>query len=75
MPPIPNLDNKVFETARKFEEVGINPKLYTWNFEGQYKDIALMWKGANPTEGQPPEAVEGTPYPIIIKGLKLSLEV
>jgi Mn-containing catalase len=61
MLPIPNLDNNVFDTARKYEAMGIHRKLYTWNFEGEYKDIAQIWKGISPIDGQPLEVIEGTP--------------
>lgn len=60
MLPIPNLDNNVFDTARKYESMGVHRKLYTWS-DNDYKDIALIWKGTHPSDGQPLEVIEGTP--------------
>ncbi|MDQ0246731.1 Mn-containing catalase [Bacillus fengqiuensis] len=60
MLPIPNLDNNVFDTSRKYESMGVHRKLYTWS-DNDYKDIALIWKGNHPSDGQPLEVIEGTP--------------
>jgi Mn-containing catalase len=60
MLPIPNLDNNVFDTARKYESMGVHRKLYTWS-DQDYRDIGLIWKGNHPSDGQPLEVVEGAP--------------
>ncbi len=60
MLPIPNLDNKHFDTARKFEEQGIHTKLYTFS-DTDYKDINQIWKGEHPIDGEPLQVIEGTP--------------
>jgi len=60
MLPIPNLDNRKFETARKFEEQGVHLRLYTFS-DQDYKDIAMIWKGKHPLDGKPLEVIEGTP--------------
>ncbi|MCY8505342.1 manganese catalase family protein [Bacillus atrophaeus] len=60
MLPIPNLDNKHFDTARKFEEQGIHTKLYTFS-DTDYKDINKIWKGEHPIDGEPLQVIEGTP--------------
>lgn len=61
MLPIPNVDNRVFDHARKYEEQGVGNVLFTWNDEGEYKDISQIWKGTNPSSGQPLIVKEGTP--------------
>ncbi|MDQ0337448.1 Mn-containing catalase [Caldalkalibacillus uzonensis] len=60
MLPIPNLENRVFETARKYEEQGVHRRLYTFS-DTDYKDIALIWKGKHPLDGKPLEVIQGTP--------------
>ena len=60
MLPIPNLDNKKFDVARKFEEQGVHRRLYTFS-DKYYKDIVQIWKGTHPLDGQPLEVIEGTP--------------
>jgi Mn-containing catalase len=60
MLPIPNLDNAVFDAARKYEAEGIHRRLYTWS-DKDFKDIALIWKGDHPQDGNPLEVIEGTP--------------
>lgn len=61
MLPIPNLDNRAFDHARKYEDQGLGNILFTWNDEGQYKDIRQIWKGDNPSSGQPLVVQEGIP--------------
>ncbi|WP_232696663.1 manganese catalase family protein [Brevibacillus daliensis] len=60
MLPIPNLDNRAFETARKFEDMGLANKLFTFS-EYDYRDIKLIWNGNNPKTGEPLEVIIGTP--------------
>lgn len=61
MLPIPNLDNRAFDHARKYEDQGLGNILFTWNDEGQYKDIRSIWKGDNPSSGEPLVVQEGIP--------------
>lgn len=61
MLPIPNLDNRAFDHARKYEDQGLGNILFTWNDEGQYKDIRQIWKGDNPSNGEPLVVQEGIP--------------
>lgn len=66
MLPIPSLSNQVFDHAKKYEDQGIGNVLFTWNDEGDYKDIRKIWKGKNPESGDQLIVKEGTPkgYPI-----------
>lgn len=61
MLPIPNLDNRAFDHAVKYEEQGVGNVLFTWNDTGEYKDISQIWKGTNPSNGAPLVVREGTP--------------
>lgn len=61
MLPIPSLDNRAFDHARKFEDQGLGNVLFTWNDEGQYKDIRSIWKGENPSNGLPLIVKDGAP--------------
>lgn len=67
--PIPNLDNRVFDTARKYEEQGYGNVLFTWNNVGDYKDINQIWKGTNPTSGEKLYVQEGSPKGYAIPNL------
>ncbi|KMY19904.1 manganese catalase [Bacillus pumilus] len=60
MLPIPNLDNKYFDSARKFEDRNVHTKLYTFS-DTDYKDINKIWKGSHPIDGKPLTVIEGTP--------------
>lgn len=60
MLPVPSLDNRVFETTRKFEAEGVHRKLYTWS-DTDYKDIVQIWKGSHPETGEPLEVIQGAP--------------
>src|SRR5690606_20081689 len=61
MLPIPAVDNRKFDTARKFEERGLGNILYTWNDEGAYNQMRRIWKGENPTSGEQLVVVDGIP--------------
>ncbi|MGD6818103.1 manganese catalase family protein [Metabacillus sp. 113a] len=58
--PIPDLDNKRFDHARKYEEEGRHTKLYTWS-EADYQSIDQIWKGTHPIDGQPLSVHAGMP--------------
>ncbi|WP_031407203.1 manganese catalase family protein [Geobacillus vulcani] len=60
MLPIPNLDNRVFDEARKYEDQGVHRRLYTFS-DRYYREIARIWQGTHPSDGQPLEVVEGAP--------------
>lgn len=66
MLPIPNLDNRIFDTARKYEDRGDGNVLFTWNTSGDYTGIKQIWKGPHPTTGAPLHVIEGSP-----KGAKM----
>lgn len=63
--PIPKLSNKSFKEARKYEEKGVHTKLYTYS-DSDFGDIARIWKGTHPEDGQTLEVLQGVPkgYPI-----------
>ncbi|WP_404449577.1 manganese catalase family protein [Sutcliffiella horikoshii] len=58
--PIPSLENKAFETTRKFEAEGVHRKLYTFS-PSDYKDVAMIWKGSHPEDGGRLEVIQGSP--------------
>lgn len=60
MLPIPNLENRAFDATRKYEEQGIHRKLYTFS-DSDYEDIAQIWKGSHPSDGERLEVVRGVP--------------
>ncbi|WP_184663808.1 manganese catalase family protein [Texcoconibacillus texcoconensis] len=60
MLPIPNLDNKKFETTRKYEAEGVHRKLYTFS-EHDYQEVSKIWKGKHPEDGSPLEVIKGAP--------------
>ncbi|SDC07103.1 Mn-containing catalase (includes spore coat protein CotJC) [Pelagirhabdus alkalitolerans] len=59
--PIPDLSNRRFDYARKFEDQGLGNILYTWNDVGDYVDIKQIWKGRNPETNQRLVVQEGAP--------------
>lgn len=59
--PIPSLDNRVFDVARKYEERGYGNVLFTWNYEGDYQDIDKIWKGKHPITEEKLIVKEGMP--------------
>ncbi|MEK4485501.1 manganese catalase family protein [Psychrobacillus sp. FSL H8-0484] len=69
MLPIPNLDNRAFDQARKYEDLGYGNVLFTWNYVGDYKDINQIWKGTNPTSGEQLIVKEGSPKGYAIPNL------
>lgn len=58
--PIPNLSNKSFDAARKYEDQGVHRRLYTFS-DADYMGIAKIWKGTHPEDGGKLEVIEGTP--------------
>ncbi|ATP41239.1 manganese catalase [Solibacillus sp. R5-41] len=66
MLPIPSLDNRVFNQARKYEDRGYGNVLFTWNYVGDYEDINKIWKGTHPITNEPLIVQQGAP-----KGYKI----
>lgn len=66
MLPIPSLDNRVFDQARKYEDRGYGNVLFTWNYIGDYEDINKIWKGNHPLTNAPLIVEQGIP-----KGAKI----
>jgi len=60
MLPIPNIPNSHFAEARKFEERGVHRALYRFSPD-DYKQIAAIWEGTHPQDGQPLQVVDGPP--------------
>lgn len=58
--PIPSLDNRKFNEARKYEEKGVHTKLYTWS-DNDFTTIDQIWKGTHPEDGSPLEVIAGVP--------------
>jgi len=61
MLPIPNLDHRVIEETRKYEDLGLGYTLFTWNEIGDYTDITKIWKGKHPISGEQLIVKEGVP--------------
>lgn len=60
MLPIPNLDNKAFAHAKKFEDQGVHLRLYTFS-DTDYRDIDKFWKGTHSIDGRPQKVFDGMP--------------
>lgn len=59
--PIPDVSNRKFDVARKYEDQGLGNVLYTWSVNGEYKEIAKIWKGVHPESGERLVVQEGHP--------------
>ncbi|OIJ14378.1 manganese catalase [Anaerobacillus alkalilacustris] len=60
MVPVPNVSNRKFDAARKWEDAGEHRRLYTFS-DQDYKDIIHIWKGTHPEDGSPLEVIQGAP--------------
>ncbi|GEN46293.1 manganese catalase family protein [Alkalibacillus haloalkaliphilus] len=60
MLPVPNLSNRQFDYARKWEDAGEGNKLYTFS-RRDYGEIRQIWKGDDPETGMPLEVIQGAP--------------
>ncbi len=58
--PTPELSNKAFPEARKFEKQGLHLKLYTYS-QDDFQQAGLIWNGNHPEDGKPLEVVFGAP--------------
>nr|WP_239583370.1 manganese catalase family protein [Metabacillus iocasae] len=58
--PIPNLSNKSFDAAKKYEDQGVHQKLYTFS-DNDYKEVTKIWKGNHPEDGSKLEVIFGAP--------------
>ena len=62
MLPTPNIDDAKIPEARKWQAIGSHRKLYTWNMDGEYADVAGIWSGtADWGDNQPLEVIAGVP--------------
>ncbi|HZN67504.1 MAG TPA: manganese catalase family protein, partial [Tepidisphaeraceae bacterium] len=60
MLPIPNIENKMFPEAAKFEAAGVHRRLYRFS-PNDYKEAGAVWQGTHPDDGKPLEFVDGPP--------------
>lgn len=60
MLPTPRIENAKFPEARKFEEQGAHRTLYHFS-PNDDREIAKIWQGPHPDDGQPLEVVDGRP--------------
>ncbi len=58
--PIPTLSNDAFPEARKFMDMGLHTKLYTFS-QDDYQQAGIIWNGVHPEDGQPLEVIQGAP--------------
>lgn len=58
--PIPDISNKQFPEARKYEERGLHRILYRFSPE-DYREITQIWKGPHPEDGSELRVEEGIP--------------
>ena len=59
--PIPDISNRKFNTAKKFEDQGLGNVLYSWNEVGDYLGIEQIFTRTHPETNQPLTVKEGTP--------------
>jgi Mn-containing catalase len=50
--PIPDISNKKFPEARKLEDQGLHRIMFRWS-TSDYTQLAEVWKGPHPEDGQP----------------------
>lgn len=60
MLPVPNIDNKKFSHAAKWEAKGEHTKLYTFS-PSDYKNLAGIWSGPHWNDGAPLQVIQGHP--------------
>lgn len=58
--PIPKIQNSDFPEARPFEESGVHRTLYRFSPD-DYRDVAKIWTGTHPQDGQALQVVDGPP--------------
>jgi len=58
--PVPRVEDKTFETTRKYQAAGEHRKLYRFSDE-DYRDIELIWRGQHPIDGGALVVQEGMP--------------
>lgn len=59
--PIPDVSNKKFDTAKKFEDQGLGNVLYNWNDVGDYLGIETIFTGTHPETNASLIVKKGTP--------------
>jgi len=58
--PIPDISNKQFPEARKYEEKGLHRILFRFSPE-DYRELGQIWRGAHPEDGSQLRVEEGIP--------------
>jgi Mn-containing catalase len=58
--PVPDLSNKAFPETRKYEQIGLHRRLYTFSLE-DYRQAGIIFNGPHPEDNQPLEVVFGSP--------------
>ena len=58
--PIPDLSNKHFDEAKKFEDIGLHTVMFRYSLD-DYKELAGIWNGPHPEDGQPLTVADGPP--------------
>jgi Mn-containing catalase len=58
--PIPDISNKRFPDAKKYEDRGLHRILYRFS-PADYTEAGQIWKGTHPEDGSKLEVVEGMP--------------
>jgi Mn-containing catalase len=58
--PVPDLSNKAFPEAKKYEDKGLHRILFTYSQE-DYQKAGLVFNGPHPEDGQPLEVKFGVP--------------
>lgn len=58
--PVPDLSNKAFPETRKYEQIGLHRRLYTFSLE-DYRQAGIIFNGPHPEDNLPLEVVFGSP--------------
>jgi Mn-containing catalase len=48
--PIPDISNKQFPEARRYEEQGLHRKMFRWSPD-DYREVSKVWNGPHPEDG------------------------
>jgi Mn-containing catalase len=58
--PVPDISNKMFPEAKKWEERGLHRIMFRWSPE-DYTELGKIWNGAHPEDGSPLEVEHAIP--------------
>jgi Mn-containing catalase len=58
--PIPDISNKQFPEARKYQDRGLHQIMYRFS-QTDYAEISRIWRGTHPEDGSELKVVEGPP--------------